>query len=387
MKNSAKIWCHMRIGFNTPPVTGLEAEYISEVIALRQFAGGGVFSQRCEAWLEQQLEAGKALLTTSCTSALEMAAMLIVQDAGDEIIMPSFTFVSTANAFALHGGKPVFVDIRPDTLNIDEQLIEAAITPRTRAIVVVHYASVACDMAPIMAIAAKHGVAVIEDNAHGVLARYGDRLLGSMGHLAALSFHETKNLTCGQGGALLVNDASLLERAYVLRDKGTNRKAFERRTTAFYSWVDKGSNYTLSEIQAAFLWAQMEQAQTLIGARMACWRRYQMGLASLQEKGVKLPYVPEYATHNAHIFYLVLPKPEHRDSLLSTLATRSIDAPFHYIPLHRSAGYEHMFGRTEALPVTELTSACLLRLPMCPPDPDMQDEVIEAVLEWAAHAL
>lgn len=377
----------MRISFNIPSVTGNEIAYIAEAIASGNLSGGGGFTQRCEAWLEQKLEAGKALLTTSCTSALEMAALLIVQQPGDEIIMPSFTFVSTANAFALHGGKPVFVDIRPDTLNVDVAQIEAAITPRTRAIVVVHYAGVACDMDAVLVLARKHALAVIEDNAHGILSRYKDKPLGSLGQLATLSFHETKNLTCGQGGALLVNDPALLERAYVLRDKGTNRRSFEQGSAAFYSWVDKGSNYTLSELQAAFLWAQMEQADILIGARMACWRRYQTGLRGLEGKGVQLPQVPDYATHNAHIFHLLLPSPALRDALLAHMTALSISTPFHYIPLHRSAAYMRLHGEGRALPVTERVSACLLRLPLCLPEPDMQDEVIAAVLDWARHAL
>ena len=332
---------------------------MAEVIASRHLSGGGIFSKHCEAWLEEKLQCGAALLTPSCTAALEMAALLIDTQEGDEIIMPSFTFVSTANSFHMRGGVPVFVDIQADTYNINAALIEAAITPRTRAIVMMHYAGVACDIDAILALAHKYHLYVIEDNAHGLLGQYQGKPLGSFGHLAALSFHETKNITCGQGGALLVNDRALLERAYVLRDKGTNRGSFDKGKIPYYSWVDKGSNYVLSEIQAAFLWAQMEAADAITAQRQESWMRYYD--AFVGHAAVQLQTVPEGCAHNAHIFSLVLP--QRRDVLIAHLAHENIYAPFHYMPLHRSAAYERIRPGM-VLPVTERISRDLLRLPL-----------------------
>jgi dTDP-4-amino-4,6-dideoxygalactose transaminase len=315
-------------------------------------------------WLERELGCARALLTHSCTAALEMAALLLDPAPGDEIIMPSFTFVSTANAFVLRGARPVFVDIRPETLNIDETLIEAAVTDRTRAIVAVHYGGVACDMDRIMDIARRHDLVVIEDAAQGFLAGYRGRPLGSIGHLAALSFHETKNVISGEGGALLVNDDRFRARAEIIWEKGTNRSQFLRGEVNKYTWLDIGSSFLPGELTAAFLWAQLESAHEMTNARLQLWDGYASGCAALPQVGVRCPIVPDYASHNAHLFYLLLPPAMPRVEVLADLNNRGVNAIFHYVPLHDSAGgrrYGRVSGRMD---VTTDLSGRLIRLPL-----------------------
>ena len=354
----------MRIPFNRPHLTGREFTYISEAVAGGQLAGNGQFTQRCHAWLERELGSPRALLTHSCTAALEMAALLLDLEPGDEIIMPSFTFVSTANAFVLRGARPVFVDIRPDTLNIDESLIEAALTDRTRAIVPVHYGGVACDMDAIMDIARRHDLFVVEDAAQGFLARYRGRPLGSIGHMAALSFHETKNVISGEGGALLINDDRFRARAEIIWEKGTNRTQFLRGEVNKYTWVDIGSSFLPGELIAAFLWAQLESAQEMTRERLQLWNRYAAGCAALQPLGVRCPAVPDYAAHNAHLFYVLLPDGVARAPVLTDLNNRGVNAIFHYVPLHDSIAGRR-YGRTgSAMDVTMDLSSRLIRLPI-----------------------
>jgi dTDP-4-amino-4,6-dideoxygalactose transaminase len=354
----------MKIPFNRPHLTGREFTYISEAVAAGQLAGNGRFTQCCHTWLERELGCARALLTHSCTAALEMAALLLDLAPRDEIIMPSFTFVSTANAFVLRGARPVFVDIRPDTLNIDERLIEAAITHRTKAIVAVHYGGVACNMDAIMEIARRHDLVVIEDAAQGFLARYRDRHLGSIGHLAALSFHETKNVISGEGGALLINDDRFCARAEIIWEKGTNRSQFMRGEVNRYTWVDVGSSFLPGELIAAFLWAQLESAREVTAERHRLWNEYASGCAPLQPLGLRCPVVPDYASHNAHLFYLLLPAAISRAEVLAELNSGGINAIFHYVPLHDSpAGLR--YGRVASrMDVTSDLSSRLVRLPM-----------------------
>ena len=354
----------MRIPFNRPHLTGREFTYISEAVEGGQLAGNGPFTQRCHLWLERELGCARALLTHSCTAALEMAALLLDPAPGDEIIMPSFTFVSTANAFVLRGARPVFVDIRPDTLNIDETLIEAAITDRTRAIVPVHYGGVACDMDAIMDIAQRHNLVVIEDAAQGFLAAYRSRPLGSIGHLAALSFHETKNVISGEGGALLINDDRFRARAEIIWEKGTNRSHFLRGEVEKYTWVDIGSSFLPGELTAAFLWAQLESAHEMTNARLRLWEGYASGCAALQHVGVRCPIVPDYASHNAHLFYLLLPPTMPRAELLADLNTRGVNAIFHYVPLHESAAGRRYARVASHMDVSTSVSSRLIRLPI-----------------------
>ncbi len=351
------------IPFNRPAHIGPEFDYIQQAIREHQhLSGDGHFSGACHAFLEQHTGADKALLTPSCTDALEMCAILLDLQPGDEVILPAFTFVSTANAFVLHGAKPVFVDIRPDTLNIDENHIEAAITSRTRAIVVVHYAGVACQMETILALAARHGVTVIEDNAHGLFGAYQGRPLGGWGALATLSFHETKNVTCGEGGALLINDTALIERAEIIRDKGTNRRKFFRGQVDKYTWVDKGASFLLSDLNAAYLYAQLEHWQTIQHKRAAIWQRYADGLRAWAEaRGVGLPQVPPDCDQAYHMFYVLLPQPDQQTAFIRFLAEQGVNAVFHYQPLNRSA-MGQQFGAA-ACRVTESVSARLVRLP------------------------
>jgi dTDP-4-amino-4,6-dideoxygalactose transaminase len=352
------------IPFNRPHLTGREFMYISEAVAGGQLAGNGQFTQGCHAWLERELACPRALLTHSCTAALEMAALLLDLQPGDEIIMPSFTFVSTANAFVLRGARPVFVDIHPDTLNIDESLIEAAITDRTRAIVPVHYGGVACDMDAIMDIARRHNLFVVEDAAQGFLARYRDRPLGSIGHMAALSFHETKNVISGEGGALLINDDRFRARAEIMWEKGTNRSQFLRGEVNKYTWVDIGSSFLPGELIAAFLWAQLESAHEMTSERLRLWQRYADECAALPPLGVRCPVVPDYAAHNAHLFYLLLPDGVSRPAVLTDLNNRGVNAIFHYVPLHDSPGGRR-YGRTGSrMDVTTDLSGRLIRLPI-----------------------
>ena len=344
---------------------GNELAYLQQAIANRHLGGDGPFTKRCNAWLEAATGCRQALLTHSCTAAMEMAAMLFDLSPGDEVIMPSFTFVSTANAAVLRGAVPVFVDIRPDTLNLDETLIEDAITPRTKAIFVVHYAGVACAMDEIMAIAERHGLLVMEDAAQGIMARYDGRPLGSIGHLGAVSFHETKNLISGEGGALLINDARFVERAHVLREKGTNRTKFLQGRVDKYTWVDMGSSYLPSELNAAFLLAQLEQAEPIQAARQVAWDRYDRALAPLEREGLlTCPKIPQICAANAHIYYVLMPTAEARTDLLHRTKAESIGAVFHYVPLHNApAGLR--YARTHgSLARTEDLSARLIRLPL-----------------------
>jgi dTDP-4-amino-4,6-dideoxygalactose transaminase len=352
------------IPFNKPYLTGQEFACVQEAVARGQLAGNGQFTRRCQAWLQDRLGAPKVLLTHSCTAALEMCALLLELEAGDEVIMPSFTFVSTANAFVMRGATPVFVDIRADTLNIDEARIEAAITPRTKAVVVVHYAGVGCDMDAIAAVARRHGLVVIEDAAQGLLASYRGRPLGSIGDLAAISFHETKNIQCGEGGALVMNDARWAERAEILWEKGTDRSKFVRGQVDKYTWVDIGSSYLPGEITAAFLWPQLEAADAITAARLSLWQSYLTSCAELQAAGLALPVVPPECTHNAHLFRVLLPRQVPRGEVISALNRRGVNAVFHYVPLH-SAPAGRRFGRTVGpMDVTDDCSARLVRLPL-----------------------
>jgi dTDP-4-amino-4,6-dideoxygalactose transaminase len=367
------------IPFNRPYMTGRELDYIAEAHANGHLSGDGAFTKRCHAWLERTTGARKALLTHSCTGALEMAALLIDLAPGDEVIMPSFTFVSTANAIALRGAVPVFVDIRADTLNLDENLIEAAITPRTRAICVVHYAGVGCEMDAIMAIARRHNLVVIEDAAQGILSTYNDKPLGAIAELGALSFHETKNIIAGEGGALLINDARFAERAEIIREKGTNRSQFFRGQIDKYTWVDIGSSYLPGEIVAAFLAAQTEEAERITRDRLAIWDRYHAAFAELEaERHLRRPIVPSHCRHNAHMYYLLLRDLETRTAFIAAMRAAGVHCVFHYIPLH-SAPAGLRYGRAAAdLPVTEVASDRLVRLPLWLPDMDQQ-RVIDAV--------
>lgn len=369
------------IPFNWPHMTGKELAYIAESHSKGRLAGDGPFTKRCQGWLEQRAGGGKALLTHSCTAALEMAALLIDTRSGDEIIMPSFTFVSTANAFVLRGGVPVFVDIREDTLNLDERLVEAAITPRTRAIVPVHYAGVACDMDAILAIARRHGLKVVEDAAQGVMARYKDRALGSIGDLGAYSFHETKNVMSGEGGALLVNDPALAARAEIIREKGTDRSRFFRGEVDKYTWQEVGSSFLPGELVAAFLWAQLEEAERITEDRLASWRRYHALLEPLEKAGVlRRPIVPAECTHNAHMYYVLLAPGIDRQAVLETFKRREIWSVFHYVPLHSSPAGRR-YGRAQgSLAVTDRLADRLVRLPLWVGlAPAQQDRVVEVL--------
>jgi len=353
-----------RIPFNRPCLAGNEYRYIAEAIANGHASGDGPFTRKCHELLERELDVPRVLLTTSCTHALEMAALLLDCGPDDEVILPSFTFVSTANAFALRGARLVFADIRPDTLNLDENRLESLITPRTKAIIVVHYAGVACEMDSILAIASRHGVRVVEDNAHGLFSRYKGTYTGKFGCLATQSFHETKNFTCGEGGALIINDAELVDRALVIREKGTNRSRFFRGEVDKYTWVDLGSSYLPSDLLAAFLYAQLEAREAIQEKREQVWRRYHESLAEwAAENDVKLAVIPPDCEQAYHMFYLLLPSLEHRDTLISQLKAQSILSVFHYTPLHLSeAGMKFAAGPSDC-PVTEEVSERLLRLP------------------------
>ncbi|MDP9781242.1 dTDP-4-amino-4,6-dideoxygalactose transaminase [Pseudomonas fluorescens] len=354
-----------KIPFNRPYMTGKELYYIAEAKFLNKLSGDGPFTRRCHQWLEQYSHSEKVLLTHSCTAALEMSALLLDIKPGDEVIMPSYTFVSTANAFVLRGGIPVFVDIREDTLNLDERLIEAAITPRTKAIVPVHYAGVACEMDTIMEIARRHGLYVVEDAAQGVMASYKGRALGSIGDLGAYSFHETKNVISGEGGALLVNDPAMSLRAEIIREKGTDRSRFFRGEVDKYTWQEVGSSYLPGELTAAFLWAQLEEAQSITQNRLNSWNRYHQALEGLESTGaVRRPIVPANCTHNAHMYYILLAPGIDRQRTLDKLKLDNVYSVFHYVPLHSSpAGlrYGHTHG---AMTNTDILSERLIRLPL-----------------------
>jgi dTDP-4-amino-4,6-dideoxygalactose transaminase len=360
MKNSDS-----NIPFNWPHMTGRELNYIAEAHFNGKLAGDGPFSKRCHGWLEQRTGCRKGLLTHSCTAALEMAALLLDIQPGDEVIMPSYTFVSTANAFVLRGGIPVFVDIREDTLNLDERLIEAAITTRTRAIVPVHYAGVACEMDTILAIARCHGLTVVEDAAQGVMASYKGRALGSIGDLGAYSFHETKNVISGEGGALLVNDPGLALRAEIIREKGTDRSRFFRGEVDKYTWQEMGSSFLPGELIAAFLWAQLEEAEQITRKRLASWQRYHENLEPFEARGLlRRPIVSDECEHNAHMYYVLLAPGIDRQKILDSFRRDEILSVFHYVPLHSSpAGMR--FGRCHgSLDVTDRQSERLVRLPL-----------------------
>lgn len=353
------------IPFNKIYLTGNELEYIRQSHETGNLSGDGVFTQKSSAWLENQTKAGRALITHSCTAALEMAALLAEIQPGDEVIMPSYTFVSTANAFVLRGGVPVFVDIRPDTLNIDETLIEEAITPRTKAIVPVHYAGVGCEMDTIMQIAKKYNLLVIEDAAQGVMSTYKGQALGAIGHIGAYSFHETKNIISGEGGAILINDAQFAARAEIIREKGTNRSQFYRGQVDKYTWQDIGSSYLPGEDVAAFLYAQLEQAQQITQKRLDIWNVYHEALAELEQKGdLRRPVIPAECQHNAHMYYVLLNSLEQRTELIKRFKKQNIHPVFHYIPLH-SAPAGKQFARTHGeLKHTDSLSERLLRLPL-----------------------
>ena len=355
----------MSVPFNRPHMTGKELSYIAQAHQNHKLAGDGPFTAACSRWLEQRTGTRKALLTHSCTAALDMAAILADIRPGDEVVMPSFTFVSTANAFVLRGGVPVFVDIRPDTLNIDERLIEAAITPRTRAVVPVHYAGVGCNMEAIVDIARRRDLLVIEDAAQGVMSEHRGRSLGAIGHLGTVSFHETKNVISGEGGALLVNDPRFVERAEIVREKGTDRTSFFRGETDKYTWVDIGSSYLPGEIIAAFLWAQLEEAESITSRRIELWNRYHARLEASERAGrIRRPIIPEGCRHNAHMYYILLPSAEHRTRLIAHLKGRGISAVFHYVPLHSSPAGKR-FGRAAgSMANTDQLSSRLLRLPL-----------------------
>jgi dTDP-4-amino-4,6-dideoxygalactose transaminase len=353
------------ITFNKPYMTGKELFYIAQAHHNMMLAGDGPFTKHCHEWLESKTGCNRALLTHSCTSALEMAALLLDIKPGDEVIMPSYTFVSTANAFVLRGGVPVFVDIREDTLNLDERLIEASITPRTRAIVPVHYAGVACEMDAIMTLANRHGLKVVEDAAQGVMASYKGRMLGSIGDLGAYSFHETKNVISGEGGALLVNDPALATRAEIIREKGTDRSRFFRGEVDKYTWQEVGSSFLPGELIAAFLWAQLEEAENITNQRLAIWQRYHELMEPLEQKGLlRRPIVPADCQHNAHMYYVLLAYGIDRQKVLSELKKNDIYSVFHYVPLHSSPGGQR-YGRAHGeLEVTIRQSERLVRLPL-----------------------
>lgn len=354
-----------KIPFNRPFMTGKELYYIAEAKFRNMLAGDGSFTKRCHEWLERNCGSDKALLTHSCTAALEMSALLLDISPGDEVIMPSYTFVSTANAFVLRGAVPIFTDIREDTLNLDERLLESAITPRTRAIVPVHYAGVACEMDSILNIAKRHDLKVVEDAAQGVMASYKGRALGSIGDLGAYSFHETKNVISGEGGALLVNDPALSLRAEIIREKGTDRSRFFRGEVDKYTWQEVGSSFLPGELIAAFLWAQLEDAGSITQERLAIWQRYHALLQPLEQEGtLRRPIVPTDCQHNAHMYYVLLAPDIDRQRVLEELKKSEINSVFHYVPLHSSPGGKR-YGRTHGeLPVTEQQSERLVRLPL-----------------------
>jgi dTDP-4-amino-4,6-dideoxygalactose transaminase len=371
------------IPFNWPYMTGKELRYIAEAHDHGQLAGDGPFTKRCHEWLEKKTGCAKALLTHSCTAALDMAALVLRIEPGDEVIMPSYTFVSTANAFVLRGAVPVFVDIREDTLNLDERLIEAAITPRTRAIVAVHYAGVACDMDTIMSIVKRHGLKMVEDAAQGVMASFKGRALGSIGDLGAYSFHETKNVISGEGGCLLVNDPELALRAEIIREKGTDRTRFFRGEVDKYTWQDLGSSFLPGELIAAFLWAQLEESDRITQQRLASWRRYHDLLAPLEVEGrLRRPIVPQDCVHNAHMYYVLLSPQIDRQTILDELKRNDVGSVFHYVPLHSSPAGRR-YGRTHGnLAVTDAVSERLIRLPLWfGLTPAQQDKVAEVLSE------
>jgi dTDP-4-amino-4,6-dideoxygalactose transaminase len=376
----------LRIPFNRAGLLGHELEFVQQAVDNGHISGDGVFTRRCEELLQQELGATRVLLTTSCTHALELAALLLEVGPGDEVVVPSFTFVSGANAFALRGATLVFCDVRPDTLNLDERLLDEVVSKRTRAIVPTHYAGVGCELDAICATAERVGAAVVEDNAHGLFGRYRGRALGTFGRLAAQSFHETKNVTCGEGGAIVVNDETLVDRAEIIREKGTNRKQFFRGEVDKYTWVDLGSSYVQSDLLAAFLYAQLEARERIQSARAAIWRTYADALETwAAANDVRLPFVPEHCEQSFHMFYVLAPTHEIRTRLIAQLRERGILSVFHYVPLHLSDMGRGFGGRDGQCPVTEDLSDRLLRLPFYTGMTEAeQAEVIDAVLAFSA---
>ena len=367
------------VPFNRPTIVGNELDYVAQAIDGRRLAGNASFTKKCQELLEQAVGVPKALLTTSCTDALEMAALLLDIREGDEVIVPSFTFVSTANAFVLRGARPVFADIRPDTLNVDESRLEGLISPKTKAIVPVHYAGVACEMDAICAVAARHGVHLVEDNAHGLFGRYRGKPLGTFGAFATLSFHETKNFTCGEGGALLINDSRHVQRAEIVWEKGTDRSRFIRGEVDKYTWVDMGSSHLPSDMLAAFLLAQLEARNAVQARRRQIWERYYDALeAWARDRAVALPVVPDHCQQSYHLFYLVLPSAEMRQGLIDYLRARGIQSVFHYLPLHLSAMGRRFGASPGECPTAESVSERLLRLPFYS---DLADRDQETVIE------
>ena len=376
----------LRVDFNRPVPLGNEYEYIRQAIESGHISGDGDFTKKCHTFLESELGVNKALLTTSCTHALEMSAILLDIASGDEVIIPDFTFVSTVNAFVLRGAKPVFVDVRPDTLNLDESKLEAALTSRTKAIVPVHYAGVGCDMDSIMTIAKQHNIAVVEDNAHGLFGKYKGKFLGTFGSMASQSFHETKNFTSGgEGGALLINDPVLAERAEIIREKGTNRSRFFRGQVDKYTWVDIGSSYLPSDILAAFLFAQFEQREKIQSHRKNVWQMYQSALREWAEKnGVQSPHVPADCEQAYHMFYMLLPNLDLRQKFIMYLRERGIYSVFHYLPLHLSDMGQGFGYKAGDCPITENVSDQLVRLPFHNAlTSSEQEQVIDAILDFS----
>ena len=372
------------IPFNRVSIGARERAYVTEALLSDRLSGDGSFTRRSTEWLERMLGVPKVLLTTSCTHALELSAILLHVGMGDEVIVPSFAFVSTANAFLVRGGRPKFVDIRPDTLNIDETKIEGAITSRTKAIVLLHYGGVACEMDAVLEVARRYGIAIVEDNAHGLFASYGGRQLGTFGCLATQSFHETKNVTCGEGGALVINDVNYIERAEIIREKGTDRSRFFRGEIDKYTWVDVGSSYLPSEILAALLLGQLETSGQIQEARQRIWRTYADTLEPwARDNGVHVPVVPERCVAPAHLFYLILPSPECRSALIARFRRAGILSVFHYQPLHLSRMGLELGGRPGDCPVTEWASERLLRLPLFAGLTETeQDRVMDEVLRF-----
>ena len=375
----------INVDFNRPVIVGKEFEYMQQAVENGHISGDGPFTKKCHAFFEKELGAQKALLTTSCTHALEMSAILLDIQPGDEVIIPDFTFVSTVNAFVLRGARPVFLDVRPDTLNLDESKLEAAITPRTKAIVPVHYAGVGCEMDSIMDTARRYKVPVVEDNAHGLFGKYKGKYLGTFGSMASQSFHETKNFTSGEGGALLINDPILVERAEIIREKGTNRSRFFRGQVDKYTWVDIGSSYLPSDILAAFLFAQLEQREKIQLHRKQVWEMYHTGLKDYADTHeVQLPCIPEYCEQPYHMFYLLLPTLELRQNLIAYLRERGVYSVFHYLPLHLSDMGMSFGGKMGDCPVTERVSDQLIRLPFHNSlTSSEQEQVIDLIREFS----
>ncbi len=376
----------MKIAFNRPSITDRERAYLDDALSGGHYSGDGPYTRRCHTFFESTLGVPKALLTTSCTHALEMCAILLDIGPGDEVILPSFTFVSTANAFVLRGATPVFCDIREDTLNIDEALLPALISPKTKAIVVVHYAGVGCEMDAILDVAQAHDIPVVEDNAHGLFGKYKGRWLGTFGALATQSFHETKNLTCGEGGALLINDTKYIDRAEIIREKGTNRSRFFRGQIDKYSWVDLGSSYLPSDLLAAILWGQIERWSSIQNRRREIWTRYDTELTEwADQNGARRPIVPDHCEQAWHMYALIMREPEDQQQLIARLKSHQVMAVFHYLPLHHAPIAQQMATRQPGCPVTERISERLVRLPFyyALKDED-QDRIIHLLLDRAA---